>query len=170
MKERPALYHSIGMLQDRLGRLDEAIAAYRRSLELNPRAMAPRNNLGLTLCRKKAYGEAIAVWREWLGIDANDAHLNYDLAWWLATCPEPAWRDGKEAVERAQTLFQGKGSANPQSLDVLAAAYAECGQFDKAVDAATKASEQARLSGDVTLASAIAERLALYAGSKPYHQ
>ena len=57
-----------------------------------------------------------------------------NLAWLLATCPDARHRDGKKAVEFAarHCLFVTGGT--PNHLNTLAAAYAEGGDFAKAVE------------------------------------
>lgn len=54
-----------------------------------------------------------------------------DLAWFYATCPKNEYRDGKKAVEYAEKAVSI--SKSWQYLDTLAAAYAEIGNFEKAV-------------------------------------
>ena len=164
------LYQNTAAILERLGRLDDATAAYRHVLEMNPRVVPARVSLGILLCRKKLYGEGIALWREGLKMEPDNAYLSYNMAWWLAACPDPAWRSGTEAREWAEKLDRATAAGNPQIKDLLAAAYAETGQFDKAVEAAKRALTLARQAGATELAAAIEIRLALYAESKPYRQ
>ena len=56
-----------------------------------------------------------------------------DLAWDLATNPDPKLRDGQRAVELAENAVAAENRKNPQILDTLAAAYAEVGKFTNAV-------------------------------------
>ena len=56
-----------------------------------------------------------------------------NLAWLLATCPEPSARDGARAVQIIQQLLGEKHANDAGLLDTLAAAYAETGQFDRAI-------------------------------------
>jgi hypothetical protein len=61
------------------------------------------------------------------------------LAWFQATCPDAAHRDGNAAVRnatRACELSQWKDAGN---IDTLAAAYAEIGDFAQAVRYVTQA-------------------------------
>jgi hypothetical protein len=54
-------------------------------------------------------------------------------AWLLATCPDAQFRDGPRAVELAIRACTLTGWNDPVTLDTLAAACAEAGDFDYAV-------------------------------------
>ncbi len=90
---------------------------------------------------------------------------NCNLGWYLATCPDDKLRDGEEARARAYTACEGSNWRDPKDLDVVAAAYAECGQFEDAVKWQTKALELARESNK----GPYRQRLELYQAHKPYH-
>jgi tetratricopeptide (TPR) repeat protein len=71
-----------------------------------------------------------------------------ELAWLLATYPDSKSRDGSEAVglaERACVLTERR---IPALLDTLAAAYAEAGDFPRAISTAEEALKRAHSSGD----------------------
>jgi protein O-mannosyl-transferase len=71
-----------------------------------------------------------------------------ELAWLLATYPDSEARDGAEAVrlaERACTLTERR---IPALLDTLAAAYAEAGDFPRAISVAEEALDRAHIAGD----------------------
>ena len=53
------------------------------------------------------------------------------LAWWLATAPEDAIRNGAEAVRWAEKVY--KLTPTPEAADTLAAAYAESDRWDEAI-------------------------------------
>ena len=55
------------------------------------------------------------------------------LAWILATSPNSEIRDGSNAVVFAEKSVAATNRKTPGDLDTLAAAYAETGQFEKAV-------------------------------------
>ena len=55
----------------------------------------------------------------------------------LAGCPEAKCRNGKKALELAEKAY--KWTQGPTEMSALAAAHAELGQFDKAVEWQTKA-------------------------------
>jgi tetratricopeptide (TPR) repeat protein len=56
------------------------------------------------------------------------------LAWLLATCPEPAYRNGAEAVAEGLHGCEVSYWSDWGAVDVLAAAYAEHGDFDRAIE------------------------------------
>jgi hypothetical protein len=55
------------------------------------------------------------------------------LAWLLATCPDEKCRDGKKAVESALRACELTNWEVAGIIDTIAAAYAEAGDFDRAV-------------------------------------
>jgi len=83
--------------------------------------------------------------------------------WFFATYPVDAIRDGKKAAEYSGYLLQRPEWLNAVRLDTLAAAYAECGDFDKAVKYQTQAAEKS--TEDVR--AEYTSRLRLYQKKKP---
>ena len=84
------------------------------------------------------------------------------LAMLLAACPDAKVRDGKKALEAAQKAHElAKG---PNGMATLAAAHAERGEFDKAVEWQTKAIEIAPKAQK----DQYQQRLKLYQDKKPY--
>ena len=57
---------------------------------------------------------------------------------------------------------------DPHSLDTLAAAYAESGEFEKAISVSEKIIELAQAADKPEIADAARERLKLYQAQKPY--
>ena len=74
------------------------------------------------------------------GVELNTN--NY--AWALATLPSDALRDGARAVEIARDLTDGKATPNPGFLDTLAAAFAESGDYERAIQVQDRAIELLR--------------------------
>lgn len=56
-----------------------------------------------------------------------------NLVWLWATCPEQQHRNGKKAVEIGAMLLDNSPERDAGTLDTLAAAYAEVGDFERAV-------------------------------------
>lgn len=93
-----------------------------------------------------------------------------NLAWLRATCGDPKVRDGDEAVQLAKRAVELSSSNDAESLDTLAAAYAEAGQFVDAVAIAKQAMGLAESSAVRKLAKEIEARLRLYEQGKPYRE
>jgi TonB family protein len=71
--------------------------------------------------------------RESIHIAPNDPGAYYELAWFLATCPEDRFRNGSEAVSIASKGCEMSHWENSGVIDALAVAHAEAGDFDQAV-------------------------------------
>ena len=90
------------------------------------------------------------------------------LAWLLATCPDPSFRDGQRAVEIGRRALkcspeQGKAAC----LDTLAAALAENGDFAEAIDCQLEAIS---LMDDFDRRLRYQHRLTLYEDGEPYRE
>ena len=92
------------------------------------------------------------------------------LAWALATCPEPSIRDGAKAVELAQRAVDLSDGREPAVLDTLAAAYAEAGRFPLAVETAERARKLAAAQNNTVLADKLGARIKLYQSDAPYRE
>ncbi|MFQ5415275.1 MAG: tetratricopeptide repeat protein [Phycisphaerae bacterium] len=90
------------------------------------------------------------------------------LASLLATCPEPEYRNGFEAVRLARRLLKRVGRRHVPSLNLLAAALAETGEFGAAVEASHEAIALARAARDDAAIADVRERLAYYERGMPY--
>jgi tetratricopeptide (TPR) repeat protein len=60
-------------------------------------------------------------------------------AWFQATCPNPAFRNGQQAVKDAKAACSISEWKDENTIDTLAAAYAETGDFDSAARYAAQA-------------------------------
>src|SRR5262249_37562366 len=115
-----------------------ALEAFREAVRLNPKNAVARLDLAMALANTGDFDGAFAEMREALRIDPNLAHAHNGLAWLLATGPDGV-RDGKRAVEAATRACELTDWKDPELVDTLAAAYAEFGDFDKAVEYQKKA-------------------------------
>ena len=93
-----------------------------------------------------------------------------ELAWLFATYPDSKSRDGTEAVRLAQHACELTERKIPALLDTLAAAYAEAGDFPKAISAAEEALGHARSSGDNDAAKLSESILTSLRENLPYRQ
>src|SRR5215469_9024006 len=93
-----------------------------------------------------------------------------ELAWLLATHPDSKFRDGARAIalaERACALTERRA---PIMLDTLAAAYAEAGDFPRAITAGEEALKRAHSVGDTEIAKLSEKILASLNTKVPYRQ
>jgi protein O-mannosyl-transferase len=156
----------------RKGRTDEAIARYKKVLELRPDSADAYANLGSAFLAKGRVRDAIAAYRNALRISPENVPAQSNLAWLLATSSDPSLRNGSEAVllaERADSE-SSRSENHPIVLRILAAAYAESGRFDEAKQTAQQALQAAEIQGNVTLANALRDEIALYDLGLPYHK
>jgi tetratricopeptide (TPR) repeat protein len=93
-----------------------------------------------------------------------------NLAWLFATCPEPSLRDGARSLMLAKEVTSSSAVPNAAYLDTLAAAYAETGQFDKAVEVTQQALDIATTNGDYKFSPDLEHRLRLYKNRMPYEE
>ncbi|KPZ70135.1 Sel1 repeat protein [Shewanella sp. P1-14-1] len=99
----------------------------------------------------------------------GDAVALGNVAWILATCPEEQYRDGSRAVELSLQLLENN-SDDPTNLDNLAAAYAELGEFELAVDTQQKAIEALEKNPTVAQSDEFIMRLEQYRQKQAYRE
>jgi tetratricopeptide (TPR) repeat protein len=93
-----------------------------------------------------------------------------ELAWLLATYPDSRSRDGTEAVRLAEHACDLTERKIPALLDTLAAAYAEAGDFPRAIAAAEEALNRARSSDDNDAVKLSENILASLRENAPYRE
>jgi tetratricopeptide (TPR) repeat protein len=146
---------------------DKALADYGEAIRLDPKlAVAFSSRAGVWL-DKKDFAQALADYNEVVRLDPNDAGAFESRAWLWANCPLAKLRDGTKAVESATRACELTSWKHPSPIETLAAAYAEVGNFDKAVEFEQRA---LALEADPSAKKNFEDRLALYKDKKPYRQ
>jgi hypothetical protein len=115
------------------------------------------------------YESAVALSRDADKHNITGSALN-NLAWIRATSPDPLLRDGAEAVRLAERSCNSSPSPDVGQLDTLAAAYAEAGDFSRALGIATRALEQAESDRNETLRVEIANHIELFRKRTPIRE
>jgi tetratricopeptide (TPR) repeat protein len=82
---------------------------------------------------KKEFRKAVVDYKKCLALNPDDTTANNNLGWLRATCAQSTIRNGAEAVQFAKKACQLTKYENGFYFDTLAAAYAENGDFEKAV-------------------------------------
>lgn len=75
------LYHTLSYLQQRLGHLDEAINAARKSVEIKPDSLDMHLWLGELLLKKGTRDEALREYQTAFDLASGDPRPNFSLAW-----------------------------------------------------------------------------------------
>ena len=150
------------------GHAAEGIAHLTESVRLQPTDPSLHFNLALAFASQHQTTNAIAEYREILRLNPDHAAALNNLAWLLACDPQPAIRNGPEAVRLAQKACEL--SANQQAAPVitLAAAQAECGQFSDATVTAQKAVDLAAAANDTNNLAKAQKLLALFQSHQPF--
>jgi tetratricopeptide (TPR) repeat protein len=163
-------HNNLGTALFQKGSVDEAIAQCQAALQIKPDYADAHDNLGNALLQKGSVGEAITQYQKALEIEPGFPAAQNNLAWVLATCSQASLRNGNKAVELAQRANQLTGGENPAILHTLAAAYAEAGRYNDAMQSAQKAIELAKAARQQDLAEQLGGEMKLYAAGFPYHQ
>jgi tetratricopeptide (TPR) repeat protein len=171
-------HNNLGNALFGLGKVPEAIGHYEQALRIKPDNVGAHYNLGVALAGQGRVPEAMTQYREALRLKPDLSPALHKLAWILATDGNAKLRNAGEAVQFAERLCAITEYQQVDALDVLAAAYAEAGRFNDAIQAAQKALElegavgQQELApnGHSGLAKQIQERLKLYQAGRPFHE
>ena len=120
------------------------------------------------------YDKAIADYDEAIRLDPKNPAPWNNKAWIAATCLKAKYRDGKRAVHDALRACELSSWKEWKTIDTLAAAYAEVGDFGNAIKWEEKAIEMTEKHTNaterLTLLPGERSRLALFKAHKPYHE
>ena len=125
---------SAWLLADR-GQIDEAMAHYRKALEIKPDYAEAHNNLGIALAGRGRIDEAIAHYRKALEIKPNYAEAHNNLGIALAGCGRI-----DEAIAHYQKALEIKPDY-AEAHNNLGVALADRGRIDEAIAHYQKALE-----------------------------
>ena len=152
------------------GDLTEAAQHLGYVMMLRPEAEQAHARLRQTLLSLAKEQDALQRLREIAANAPDSPRMLDELAWLLATYPDSKSRDGTEAVQLAERACALTERRIPALLDTLAAAYAEAGDFSRAISTIEEALNLARSSGDSD-ATKLSERiLASLRGNLPYRE
>ena len=163
----PDAHYNLAVLFFRKGDYDGAIEQFRTTLSIQPNDPGTNAMLANALVQKGLLREAVDHYRKTLESEPESQIALNNLAWLLAAGPDDSLRDGTRAVELALKLNRVTQQNNPFYIRTLAAAYAEAGQFEKAIETAQRASETANGQGQHGLALQIQEETDLYRRHAP---
>ena len=163
---RAFLYRGLSHAAER--DFDGALADYAEAIRLRPGDAAAHLNRAVCYENKGLYGRAAESYREGVRLAPDESAHHRGLAWLLATCREADVRDGSAAVRHDGRACELSGWRDGWDLEALAAAYAEGGQFEKAVELQKKVLALPDLRKG--LREVARERLAAYEQGRPWRE
>lgn len=139
--EYPEAYNNRGVTHRLLGDYEQAVADYTAAIELFKGYAAACANRGYARKQLGQYESAIEDYEKAIRLSPDWGQPHNDLAWLLATCADPSFRDATRAVSLARRASQLTKMANGDFLDTYAAALAASGDFEQAVATGERALE-----------------------------
>ncbi|MGI8891066.1 MAG: tetratricopeptide repeat protein [Chthoniobacterales bacterium] len=171
IKIDPGMYvavYSRGVAYMQLHQWDQAISDFGSALRISPSFMLAGIKRAEVNQITGHYDKALAELNHIIQLHPRihtDAMARSGRSWIYATCPNSAFRNGKQAVADATAACKIDAWDSWDYIDTLAAAHAEAGDFEKAIKFESKAIRKLHNSDAIKSAQ---ERLALYQQQKPY--
>ncbi|HEV2435663.1 MAG TPA: tetratricopeptide repeat protein [Verrucomicrobiae bacterium] len=134
---------------------------------IKPNVAAVYVNRALAYRHKGDFAKAIHDYEQATLLDSKHSVAHNNLAWLLATCANPAFRNGKRAVQLSRQACELLQWSKWNYIGTLAAAYADIGNFQEAIKWQRKSLEMNLPEAAVAPAQ---QRLSLYEQNKPYHE
>jgi tetratricopeptide (TPR) repeat protein len=165
----PLFFSSRGHAYQKKRQYDLAIADYTEAIRIKPKAPFVYFHLswrGDAHAGRQEYGHAAADYLDALKLHPGNLGTTIRLLRLLATCSDAEVRGGDKAVELVLGIREWTCWSEPWALDLLAAAYAEAGNFTEAINLQMKALE----SPEFAKCQPAWKRLKLYQEGKPYRE
>ena len=163
--KNPYAYSGRGRIWSQKGEIDIAIADFGDAIRLDPKDAYTYCYRAYAFYRKGEDKRAISDFEVAIRLRPNLSDGYSGLAWILATSPNSWLRDGKKAVALATKACEMTEWNNSDCIWILAAAYAENGDWENAIQRQTQFIE---MSTTETEKKRAVVRLKLYQQKKPY--
>jgi tetratricopeptide (TPR) repeat protein len=161
---------NLGVALCRQDRCDEGVPHLERAIAIDPTFAQAHRDLGEAYAGRGQASRAVAEYLLALEAQPDDVFLINRAAWILATAPDAVVRDGLQALGLAERAVVLTGRRHEVSLDSLAAAQAETGQFDLAQQTGAEAIAAARAHNQLAMLPELEDRLARYRSHQPFRQ
>lgn len=135
---------NLGGWHFRQGQFRQAAQSFQRATEVEPANPIGYTQWGRSLLELGETTAAREPLETALQLDPRDAVALRSYAWLLSTSPIDEQRDGQRALKMLSQLPADPAHHDVWRLDVLAAAYAETGNFPAAIESIDLARQQAR--------------------------
>jgi Flp pilus assembly protein TadD len=168
--ETAQLHDNLGIALTEEGKMAEATAQFERAVQLSPRLPEAHYFLGRALVTSGQEAQGLEQWRQTLRLAPDHVQALNDTAWLLATSMNAALRNGVEATTLAEHAVQLTSARDASVLGTLAAAYAEAGRFDRAIESEQRAIGLAVEQGNEPLAMMLRAQLKQIESKTPIRQ
>lgn len=148
----------------------KAIEIYNGLLEENPEQIDALRSRGDALLGVGDHAAAVADYEKALELDPTSSGVLNNLAWVLATSTFDELRDGTRALEFALKACEETKYQESHIVSTLASAYAEIGDFEKAIEWSTKAVELEEAQGGGEVIEQLRSELKSYQDGKPWRE
>lgn len=164
-----AAYNNRGSSYGKKGEYDKAFDDYNNAIGINSKNDLAFLNRGNVYYKRGEYGKVIEDYNKAIELNPKNDSAYNNISGLLATCADAKYRNGAKAVEFAKKAMEIAPN-NYEISDTLAAAYAEAGQFEEAVNTQEKAIEMLDEKDRARYLSEFTERLNLYKARKPWRE
>jgi tetratricopeptide (TPR) repeat protein len=164
--EDPKILYQRGVTFSDLGKDKQALDDFTEVAQMAPKFIPVLYRRGAIYEKLGKYKYAEEDFQRAIELNPRDARGYNNLAWLQSTCPDTAIRNGPQALSNAKKACELLHWKDFSTFDTLAAAYAETGQFDEAVEWQKKAIQLA----PPPIALQLQSRLELFQAQKPYRQ
>lgn len=137
----PLAYSNRGICRVKLGHFDKAISDHNTAIEIGGKSPLALMNRGVAYFGKGDFAKAKADFDAAEAAAEDFAEALNASAWFMSTCPDAKYRDGAKALEKAKKACELGDWKVAYHIDTYAAALAETGDFDKAIEYVQKAME-----------------------------
>ena len=149
-------------------RYEEALQCFRHILEVEPFNAKARTSVGNVHFFQSQHAPALEAFKQAIAIEPELVSALTNCAWIMSTSGDGALRNGPEALRLARKAAKLTMFDDPSILQVLAAAYAESGDFEAAVEVSKQGQLLAQRQGKTGLAESIRASEAEFAQERPY--
>ncbi|WP_417847529.1 tetratricopeptide repeat protein [Thalassoglobus sp.] len=162
----PKAYFLHGKSFRDLNQYDAARKEFEKALLLKPDYEEAKRSLAFCYGALRDFRRAILILEGLVNESTTDPILMNELAWNLIVCDDKSLRNAPRAISLAKAACEQSNFENPNIISTLASAYAEHGEFEKAVETLQLAIKIA----DPQLQIYLKERLTDYSESRAIHE
>lgn len=161
-------YLNLGVTYSKMNNVEQAAAHYEKAIEYKPGHVAATESLVRLYIQQHRIGDAIRVLQAGVAAARDNLKFTNMLSEMLSTAQEDRLRDGATALRLIIPACEASQYKIPGLLATLAAAYAETGDFDKAVDFANKAISGAEAANQKSVVDFVRPQLEQFKKKQPY--